>query len=58
MDRQRGAALLMVMWLLILLAGLVVAFAFTARVEAIQGSALRAQVAGQLAAEAGIELAA
>lgn len=58
MQRQRGAALLMVLWLLILLAGLVSVFAFTARVEAIQGSALRAQVAGRLAAEAGIELAA
>ncbi|KAA2284982.1 general secretion pathway protein GspK [Arenimonas fontis] len=58
MDRQRGAALLMVMWLLILLAGLVAVFAFTARVEAIQGSALRAQAAGRYAAEAGIELAA
>lgn len=54
----RGAALLLVLWLLLLITGLVAAFALSARTEAMQGSALRAQVAGRLAAEGGIELAA
>ena len=53
-----GAALLLVLWLLLLMAGLVAVFAFDARTEALQGSALRTQVAGRLAAEAGIEMAA
>lgn len=53
-----GAALLLVLWLLLLMAGLVAVFAFSARVEAIQGSALRTQAMGRLAAEAGIEVAA
>lgn len=56
--RARGAALLLVLWLLLLLAGLVAAFAATARIEAMQGSALRLQASARLAAEAGIELAA
>lgn len=55
---NRGAALLLVLWLLLLMAGLVAVFAFSARVEAIQGSALRTQAMGRLAAEAGIEVAA
>lgn len=54
----RGAALLLVLWLLLLLAGLVSVFALSARTEALQGSALRVNVAGRQAAEAGIELAA
>ncbi len=54
----RGAALLLVLWLLMLLAGLVSVFALAARTEALQGSALRVQVAGRHAAEAGVELAA
>ncbi|WP_146906985.1 general secretion pathway protein GspK [Arenimonas daejeonensis] len=58
MPRMRGAALLLVLWLLLLMAGLVSVFALGARTEALQGSALRAQVAGRLAAEAGIEVAA
>ncbi|WP_374604264.1 general secretion pathway protein GspK [Arenimonas sp.] len=58
MIRQRGAALLLVIWWLLLLTGLVAAFAFTARIEALQDSALRHRVGGQLAAEAGIEVAA
>lgn len=55
---NRGAALLLVLWLLLLMAGLVAVFAFSARVEAIQGSALRTLAMGRLAAEAGIEVAA
>ena len=57
-SRARGAALLLVLWLLLLITGIVAAFALSARTEAMQGSALRAQVAGRLAAEGGIELAA
>ncbi len=53
----RGAALLLVMWMLLLMAGLIAVFALGTRTEALQGSALRQQVAGRLAAEAGIELA-
>ena len=50
MKNSRGAALLLVIWLLLLLAGLVVVFAFSARIESMQGSALRTRLAGQLAA--------
>ena len=57
-PRNRGAALLLVLWLLLLMAGLVSVFALGARTEALQGGALRAQVAGRHAAEAGIEVAA
>ena len=57
-SAARGAALLLVLWLLVLLSGLIAVFALTARTEALQGSALRTQVAGRHAAEAGIELAA
>jgi general secretion pathway protein K len=56
--RARGAALLLVLWLLLLMAGLVAVFALTARTEALQGSALRLNVAARHAAEAGIEMAA
>ncbi|GGA84615.1 type II secretion system protein K [Arenimonas soli] len=58
MRGSRGAALLLVIWLLLLLAGVVVVFAFSARIESMQGSALRTRLAGQLAAEAGLEVAA
>ena len=59
MNRSaRGAALLLVLWLLMLLAGLVAVFALSARTEALQGSALRVQTAARHAADAGIELAA
>ncbi|HEU0151904.1 MAG TPA: type II secretion system minor pseudopilin GspK [Arenimonas sp.] len=53
----RGAALLLVLWMLLLMAGLIAVFALGTRTEALQGSALRQQVAARLAAEAGIELA-
>ncbi|HQX90962.1 MAG TPA: general secretion pathway protein GspK, partial [Thermomonas sp.] len=35
---MRGAALLMVLWLVLLLAGLVAGYALTARVESLQGN--------------------
>lgn len=57
-PQARGAALLLVLWLLLLMAGLVAVFALTSRTEALQGSALRTQVAARHAAEAGIEVAA
>lgn len=56
--RPRGAALLLVIWLLLLMAGLVAVFALGARTEALQGSALRQQAQSRHAAEAGIEIAA
>ena len=56
--RVQGAALLLVLWILMLLAGLVAVFALTARTEALQGSALRNNLASRNASEAGIEIAA
>ncbi|MGH8031614.1 MAG: general secretion pathway protein GspK [Luteimonas sp.] len=54
---QRGAALLLVMWMIALLAALVGGFALTARIESMQGRVLsRGIVAGQ-AARAGVEYA-
>ncbi|MCA1715054.1 MAG: general secretion pathway protein GspK, partial [Gammaproteobacteria bacterium] len=54
---MRGAALLLVMWLIALLAALVGAFALTARIERMQERVLsRGLVAGQ-AARAGLEYA-
>ena len=57
MSRQRGAALLLVMWLVLLLSGLVAAYAMSARIESLQGNgAARGVVAGE-AARAGVEYA-
>lgn len=52
---QRGIALIVVMWLLVLLASVVGLFALNAHVEALQASALRQRVVLDHAAEAGIE---
>ena len=57
MSQVRGVALLLVLWLLVLMTGLVSAFALTARVEGMQGQWLGRSVAARLAAESGIELA-
>lgn len=55
--RHRGAALLLVMWLIALLAALIGAFALTARIERLQERVLsRGAVAGE-AARAGLEMA-
>ncbi|MBP8097806.1 MAG: general secretion pathway protein GspK [Arenimonas sp.] len=54
----RGAALLLVLWLLVLLTGLISVFALTSRTEALQGRFLGRSTAARLGAEAGIELAA
>ncbi|QDH70988.1 type II secretion system minor pseudopilin [Marilutibacter alkalisoli] len=55
--RPRGAALLLVLWLITLLTALVGAFALTARVEALQGRVLVSGLAAGNAARAGLEYA-
>ena len=52
---QRGVALIVVMWLLVLLAAIVGLFALNAHAEAVQASALRQRVVLDHAAEAGID---
>lgn len=54
---QHGAALLLVLWLITLLAALVGAFALTARIEQQQGRVLYRGVAADQAARAGLEYA-
>ena len=56
-PRAGGAALLLVMWLILLLAGLVGAFATAARVESLQGRVLARGLVAEQAARAGIEYA-
>lgn len=56
-TRCRGAALLLVLWLIALLTALIAAFALNARIEQLQGSVIQSNaVAGELA-RAGIEYA-
>jgi general secretion pathway protein K len=55
---QRGAALLLVMWLILLLAGLVAGYAAAARIESMQGNGLARTTAAAEAARAGVEVAA
>lgn len=55
---QRGAALLLVLWLLVLMIGLISVFALGARTEALQGRTLARSAAARYAAEAGVEVAA
>lgn len=55
--RMRGVALLLVLWLVLLLAGIVAAFALSARVESTSGNGLARGVRAAQAARAGIELA-
>lgn len=57
-NGERGAALLLVLWLLALMTGIVAVFALSARTEALQGRYLSRSAAARLAAEAGVELAA
>lgn len=54
---NRGAALLLVLWLLLLLAGLIGGFALTARVESMQGQVQVRGVAATAIARAGLEYA-
>jgi general secretion pathway protein K len=54
---MRGAALLLVMWLIVLLTALVGAFALTAKIEHLQGRVLHRGLVAQQAARAGVEYA-
>lgn len=56
-TRMRGAALVLVLWLIALLTAMVGAFALSARVEAMQGSVLRSSAQAQEYARAGVEYA-
>lgn len=56
-GRQRGAALLLVMWLVLLLSGLVAGYAMAARIESMQGNGLARAAAAREAARAGVEYA-
>lgn len=56
-QHVRGAALLLVLWLVALLTALVGAFALMARTEGLQGRAVVGGVVGGAAARAGFELA-
>jgi general secretion pathway protein K len=56
--RDRGAALLLVLWVLVLLTGLLAVFAVTARTESLQGRTLARSTAARYLAESGIEVAA
>src|SRR5690606_7982998 len=55
MKRARGAALLLVLWLVTLLAALVGTFALAARTEHLQGQVLARGLEAREAARAGIE---
>jgi general secretion pathway protein K len=55
MRCERGAALLLVLWLIALLTALIGAFALTARVEALQGNVLSGGARAQELARAGVE---
>ena len=57
-QRQRGAALLLVMWLILLLSGLVAGYAVAARIESMQGNGLARGMVAREAARAGVEYAA
>lgn len=57
MSAARGAALLLVLWLIVLLSALVGAFALTARVEGLQGRVLYHGIVAGEAARAGLEYA-
>jgi general secretion pathway protein K len=56
--RQQGAALLLVLWLIVLLVGVIGVFAMGARTEALQGRTLARGAGARYAAEAGIDVAA
>ena len=57
MEHMRGAALLLVLWLVALLTALVGAFALTARIESLQGRVLGRGAIAQEVARAGVEYA-
>ena len=55
MNRERGAALVLVLWLIALMTALVGAFALSARVEHLQQRVLDDDARGQERARAGVE---
>ena len=55
---SRGAALLIVLWVVVMLTGVVTLFATAARTEGMQGRTLARSTAARYAAEAGIDVAA
>src|SRR5690606_22376332 len=55
--RARGVALLLVLWLTMLLAAVVGAFALTAQMEKLQGRTLSRVIVAEQAARAGVEYA-
>jgi general secretion pathway protein K len=57
-TKNCGAALLLVLWLLVLLTGLISVFALTARTEGLQGRYAGRSAIARYAAEAGVEVAA
>lgn len=57
MKRMGGAALLLVLWIILLLSGLVAGYALNARVESLQGNGLARVVVAREAARAGVEYA-
>lgn len=57
-TRSRGAALLLVLWLLVLITGVITVFALSARTEGLQGRTLARSTSARYAAEAGVEVAA
>ncbi|WAC63074.1 general secretion pathway protein GspK [Pseudoxanthomonas sp. SL93] len=57
MNRHRGAALLLVLWLIALLTALIGAFALTSRMEALQGRVASRGAIAQEVARAGMEYA-
>src|SRR5690349_3596346 len=54
-PRERGAALILVLWLIVLLTALIGGFALAARVEALQGRVLVRGLVASNAARAGLE---
>ena len=48
MNRQGGAALLLVMWVVLLLAGLVAGYAMASRIESLQGNGVARGLVGTL----------
>jgi len=55
--QQRGAALMLVLWLMVLMTALVGSFALSARIEAMLGRGLARSVAAAEVARAGVEVA-
>lgn len=56
-NRQRGIALLLVLWMLVILIGIIGVFALIASTERQQGKLLARSVQARYAAEGGVEVA-